>query len=314
MVGEKKCPLCKNDTMKYGSLSAGDLLYCIECRTCGTFLITDRALHYIDDLEFKKDELYMISAVSRQFTENGGKTFKVTYDLLKDDDKFQQEIVSLVPVDVQSKVECILRYIAKKSNYPSDLVKIEQAFDYPIAFCRNKEELIFYIEYLSQRGLVRHVGSNTNSICLRMMIDGWEKIESLSKPNLESKQAFVAMWFNEKTDEAFIEGIKPLEKDTGFSMVRVDMKQFNEKICDRILAEIKKSRFLISEVTGHRQGVYFEAGFAMGLGLPVIWTCREDEKEKCHFDTRQYNHIFWKTPEELRDKLRDRILATVGKV
>ena len=57
-------------------------------------------------------------------------------------------------------------------------------------------------------------------------------------------------------------------------------------------------------------GVYYEAGFARGLGIPVISTCREDERGKLHFDTRQYNHIFWKAPADLADQLHDRVAAT----
>jgi hypothetical protein len=55
----------------------------------------------------------------------------------------------------------------------------------------------------------------------------------------------------------------------------------------------------------------FESGFAMGLGRPVVWTCRKDELAKAHFDTRQYNHIDWETPQELRKKLTDRIRAII---
>ena len=57
--------------------------------------------------------------------------------------------------------------------------------------------------------------------------------------------------------------------------------------------------------------IHFEAGLAMGLGRPVIWTCRKDDFENTHFDTRQYNHIVWETPEDLREKLADRIRATI---
>ena len=49
----------------------------------------------------------------------------------------------------------------------------------------------------------------------------------------------------------------------------------------------------------------------IGKGLDVIWTCRSDHLGDSHFDTRQYNHIEWESPGELRDKLRDRILATI---
>lgn len=57
-----------------------------------------------------------------------------------------------------------------------------------------------------------------------------------------------------------------------------------DRIDDKILAEIRRSGLLVADFTGHRQGVYFEAGFALGLDVPVIWCCREDEIEKAHFE------------------------------
>ena len=46
--------------------------------------------------------------------------------------------------------------------------------------------------------------------------------------------------------------------------------------------------------------------------IDVIFTCREDALQNVHFDTRQYNHIVWKTPEELRKGLAARISAVIG--
>ena len=78
----------------------------------------------------------------------------------------------------------------------------------------------------------------------------------------------------------------------------------------------RHSRFLVADFThgtcGARGSVYYETGFAYGLGLPVIYTCRNDLVEKLHFDTRQYYHIAWERPDELRDGLEKRILALVG--
>ncbi len=93
---------------------------------------------------------------------------------------------------------------------------------------------------------------------------------------------------------------------------RVDKKEHNDKVDDLIIASIKESRFVVADFTGHRGGVYFEAGFAMGLGLPVIWSCRQDEVEKLHFDIRQYNCVTWTTAAELQEKLYNRIRATIG--
>jgi len=93
--------------------------------------------------------------------------------------------------------------------------------------------------------------------------------------------------------------------------IRIDRVHHNEKICDKIVAEIRTCQFLIADVTLQRAGVYFEAGFAMGLGRQVIWTCRDDDLKNVHFDTRQYNHIVWKEPGDLRMQLADRIKATI---
>ena len=104
---------------------------------------------------------------------------------------------------------------------------------------------------------------------------------------------------------------KPGKKPTTKSELRVDLKEHNDKICDLIVAEIRRSKFVVADFTLHKAGVYFEAGFALGLGIPVVWTCREDELNQTHFDTRQYNHVVWKDAQDLFEKLKRRIEATI---
>ena len=103
---------------------------------------------------------------------------------------------------------------------------------------------------------------------------------------------------------------------SGFRPLRIDRKEHVNKIDDEIIAEIRRSRFLVADFTCHpgspRGGVYFEAGFALALGKPVIWTCRNDLIEHVHFDTRQFNHIVWASAEDLAERLRNRIGAVIG--
>jgi hypothetical protein len=169
------------------------------------------------------------------------------------------------------------------------------------------------MKHLLQQHLLDPVGGGDPPPEVKVAVGGWARLEEIERPNIESKQAFVAMWFAKELDSAYRDGILKLEEDTGFRMLRIDTQQFNDKICDHIVAEIRRSRFMIADVTRHRRAVYFEAGYALGLGLQVIWTCREDHLRRAEriFDTRQYNHITWKTPQELREKLKDRILATI---
>jgi hypothetical protein len=127
-----------------------------------------------------------------------------------------------------------------------------------------------------------------------------------------SSIGFCAMWFNEEVASLWTSVIEPATRLAGYESLRIDGKQHNGKIDDEIMASIRGSRFVVADFTGNRGGVYYEAGFAHGLGLPVIFMCREGDE--LHFDIRQYNCIFWK-PDGLEDaqaRLKNRILATLG--
>jgi len=141
---------------------------------------------------------------------------------------------------------------------------------------------------------------------------GWARLQELQKnPAGGRSQAFVAMWFSHETNEYFENAIKPAIEHDGTKCVRIDLHEHNNKICDEIIKEINKSKYVVADFTGNRGGVYYEAGFAHGLGIPVIWTIQEKDLENVHFDTRQYNHIVYKSIDELRDKLTNRIQATI---
>ncbi len=152
---------------------------------------------------------------------------------------------------------------------------------------------------------------------------GWQRFEELTQgKGAPENDVFVAMWYGakENTEECgktekemsrvFEDGIKLAVEDAGYQAIRVDLVQHNEWIMDQVLGLIRLAPFVVADFTGHRNGVYFEAGFARGLGKPVIQTCETGELEKAHFDTRQLNHVLWKTPKELRERLCQRIIGS----
>ena len=124
------------------------------------------------------------------------------------------------------------------------------------------------------------------------------------------------MWFDESTDVAFGDGIEPAIEQAGYKAMKIDRKEHINKIDDEIIVELRRSRFVVADFThgkdGARGGVYYEAGFAHGLNLPVFFTCRKDKMGTLHFDTNHFNHIVWTDPADLREKLKNRILAVIG--
>jgi len=145
--------------------------------------------------------------------------------------------------------------------------------------------------------------------------EGHDFLDSVRLGTVDGVSGFCAMWFSPEVTSVWTDAIKPAIERAGYRSVRIDGIEHNNKIDDEILANIRSSRFVVADFTGERGGVYFEAGFAMGIGLPVIWTVRDDALAKVHFDNRQYNFIVWK-PDNLADlakRLQLRIEATIGK-
>jgi len=119
------------------------------------------------------------------------------------------------------------------------------------------------------------------------------------------------MWFDKSMDSILDNAIYLAVEEAGYEPIRIDRVEHIDKVDDKIIAEIRSSKFVIADLTGHRNGVYFEAGFALGLGIPVVWCVREDQLEKAHFDVRQFNLIIWKNEKDLKEKLLNRIKAVI---
>ena len=221
---------------------------------------------------------------------------------------------------VWQRVDRLLRYIAEQTP------RIGAAFSFthqPITCAAmawsesiSIEEVRFLLNYIEKRGWLEADASARDQYVLT--IDGHARLAELEDRDTGSSRAFVAMWFDPSMDNAWERGIKPGIEDSGYRPIRVDKTEFNDKIDDEIIAEIRRSRFVVADFTQDgdraRGGVYYEAGFAHGLGIPAIFTCRKDmiDNGLIHFDTRQYNHIVWTTPDELRKRLAERIAATIG--
>ena len=178
------------------------------------------------------------------------------------------------------------------------------------------EDLTYLLDYLESESCLLRLPGGATRRNYRLTVSGYSYLDELDHAVRDSSQAFVAMWFDESMDGVWEEGFRPAIRNAGYEAVRIDEKEHLSKIDDEIIAEIRRARFLVADftqgATGPRGGVYYEAGLAHGLNIPVVFTCRKDALEKIHFDTRQYPHIVWETPEELRDSLAKRISAVLG--
>ena len=239
------------------------------------------------------------------------------------------EIVKFVraspDLSVHERAEGLLRFLAGLADTVGTGVDVKQNTYAAYAWSESIEwgDVVFFLNYLRDSGWLKQGGGygvidkDTGLVLGLVTVVGYSRIAEQAA-NTDSAQAFVAMWFNEKIDKAYDQGIAPAIEAAGFKPYRADREQFFEKIDDKIIAEIRRSRFLVADMTqgdeGARGSVYFEAGFALGQGIPVIYTCRADMFDNLHFDIRQYPHIGWKDSavDSLRRDLENRIRALIG--
>lgn len=99
---------------------------------------------------------------------------------------------------------------------------------------------------------------------------GWERREALERAEVESPKAFMAMEFNDEMD-CVVKDFKPAVEAAGFKLPDLREGQPAGLIGNQLRVAVRTSRFVIADLTHNNNGAYWEAGFAEGLGRPVIY-------------------------------------------
>ncbi|MCL8311321.1 nucleoside 2-deoxyribosyltransferase [Leptospira interrogans] len=291
-----------------------------EKKDFGIIYLTQKSyLKIIQDQNIKSNENYVYLSILREFYLQNQKVLICLKEELSTFNTLGEyycttidDLRNMFPKGIVEKVRRTLLNLSHIQPEYGQRIINEDRYNY---FSKNNDEIIYIINILQEKGYITHGiskllnGSIYINTGIRIEEKGWIEIEEIEKPK-NSKQAFIAMWFDKELNEAYNE-IRAACSENGFKELKIDNKEHNNEISGEILYEIRHSRFLIADVTGQRAGVYFEAGYAMGLRIPVIWCCREDEIDKVHFDTRQYNHVVWKDEKDLFEKLKKRIKGTI---
>jgi hypothetical protein len=273
--------------------------YEIGCAACGDYWISEAALTEIE----REPVLRGCVSVATREASDAKRPLALTRDNWRDIAR------TFVGTPIGVKIQRLLGLARKRSRWYGDSVMLYLDADWPLLHAYSADEAQALMLELQRRGLLSGQ-AGIDDLGLALTIEGWEATEPSAGgvPGL----GFAAMSFDPELLPAYEDGMKlAVEIDCRLQLTRVDSGDFQEKVCDRVIGEIRRSQFVIADFTRHRGSVYFEAGFALALDRIVIWTCHEDDVAHLQFDTRQYPHLIWRTPGELRMKLADRIRALV---
>ena len=291
------CPLCKQPAQM--AFDPRNRVVTVQCQACGTYRADYNFVQQSEEQTAKP----LLSGIIRRNSDQG-----MTVTITGENAKALEEPA---PKSMKAKTHELLISLGKRAGNAGTTIIISSA-DCPLAFASSYEEFVSIVRSLKGLGYLEPYMETGTGIVCALTAKAWEKLEESTKPGEGSDRVFVAMWFYADLKSAYDEGIAPAVQAAGYAPIRIDIVEHNNKIDEEIFSEIKKSRFLIADFTGNRGGVYYEAGFAKGFGIDVIWTCNAAEIGTLHFDTRQYNHIGWTSAKDLREKLTTRILKTIG--
>jgi len=299
-MSDLTCPVCLSERVNL--LPSTGAMTHYHCDCCDKYSISRTAEKSLR----AQAPTPALSAWIRSHHEDGRKPPELNSYTLK------EILKSLPQYSPLEKQTLLLRSIERQTKYPGYKVQLNPDTDYPLAWAALPDEFVYLLNSLQDRGLIQRYeisSGPTDKVIIRS--DGWDYLDKLDRHPGFSDQVFVAMWFDEEMDEAWEKGIKPAIEKADLKPIRVDKEAHIDRIDAKIIADIRDSKFVVADVTGQRQGVYFEAGYAIGLGRPVIWCVRKNNLEQVHFDTRQYNHIVWETVNDLREQLYQMIRAVI---
>jgi hypothetical protein len=170
---------------------------------------------------------------------------------------YTSDAVNSIPTPgVLEKRDRVLEFLARQSSRYGAPVRVAGNVDSELnsnlvglqlaAQCRDTEEARAFLTFLSEGDLIAFDQNHGN---VRVTFPGWQYVEKRRVQESALEQAFVAMWFHASMEAAFIDGIEPAIKECGYRAMRIDRKEHINKVDDEIVAEIRRSRFLVADFT-----------------------------------------------------------------
>ncbi len=318
---EAKCLCCNRNCMT--SRRPQHVYSIYECDECGTYAIPDNmkpiSLSRLSAMYFylihkRHDDEKIVFFVRDSTMYNDAAAHYIDVNMLE----------ALSPKSLNDRIDMILLNLSTRIKtlgdqlvlpYPRGTDPYYTFFWVDDTFTNKgfERQIVSTIKIMQDYGYIEgglSLGDNKTSYTFTAQ--GWNRVGDLQKKNSIIPQAFIAMWFAEEMKNARDSIIRAVV-DSGYVPLIIDDKEHNNQIVPEIFYEIRRSTFVIADLTGHRNGVYYEAGYAQALEKEVILACRSDDFEKKHFDVAQKCMIQWNDENDLYLRLKRRIEATVGK-
>ena len=141
----------------------------------------------------------------------------------------------------------------------------------------------------------------------------WRRSESLRSQKPPRGTIFAAMPFSAQYEDTFFGAMVPAAKGVGAVCIRVDQEKFQGDVVVEIRRLLQESNVVIADLSEPNPNVFFEAGFAHALKLPVIHISSAP-RDQLPFDVRNLNTIKYAKGQtyQLKKPLSERLKTILG--
>lgn len=300
-----KCPICLNDCTS--KLNDYGMVLKVNCPKCErTFIINDYQLSKpIFDKLSKKDRAILRYWMQKQKSSSGNVDIDSTLlQSIQNDTKLPKP---------KEQADNLIRFLGNKIDTPEKRLPLNLDNLSSIIGAIDDSGVLYVINHLEKEEfIITEIFSNEKfDLKLGLTFSGWDRFETFKTKGNPERKAFMAMQYCESKMDAIYKEIRKAVNQTGFDLFRIDEVLKAGLIDNQLRIEILNSRFLIAELTKDNSGAYWEAGFAEGLGRPVIYICEKKKfnEFKTHFDTNHHTTIIW-DEENLSDAMKQ-LKATI---
>lgn len=316
------CPICEMCGATHDATYKDVIRY--DCRLCGVYYIpvSDRGADTIN--KFDKEQL------AQYLYYNKGKKRLLFLQELKSKDTMKQfdgyqfitpkDVENWYPKTFAQKADKVLLKLAEKAVFDGAYIEMTDQEKKAMYFACSPKKYV--AEFGEVRGIQVRYMENFLQKQEYIVIDknGWiqltpkalDRVYELQKNNADNDRAFVAIQFDDSTKD-LRERIREGLQMAGYQAIIMDEKHYNGQIVPEMLHQINTCNFVVAELTSKNQNVYFEAGYATGQNKEVIYLCNGEKLDTSpQFDVAQYNLLTYKKIDEIPQKLKARIEATIG--
>lgn len=311
------CPVCSSNLEKKTPNSNGRDVTSFSCPLCGDFTLSNTLIATLPHtLSTQADSAIKISHAIRtmQHVNKGAELYTSTIDAI---------LKQRMPRP-QEQADLFIRWLAENIPGPGEKVSVRPSTHSSIIGAKSPNGFALVLGHLFDSGLISGIKTDTLSEVGRAQITlsfaGWEYYEKLRLGSTSHRKAFMAMKFGDTELDALVENhLKPCAKQAGFELNRLNDVPKAGLIDDRLRVEIQAADFVVADLTHDNLGAYWEAGYAEGLGKPVIYICEKNKFESdktTHFDTNHHLTIVWEksNPNQAGESLKATIRATLPQI